>query len=148
MLDLICKYVHIIAVISWMAGILYIYRLFVYHAENIESKRLINEKRLVHEQFCLMEMRLYKYITFPAMLVAFVFAIFMIWLNQALLSYNWFVFKLLAAAGLMASTFYAGYLVKIFRLEMPNPRSKILRFLNEVPTIAMLIIIAMVVFRP
>nr|MBP9707743.1 CopD family protein [Oligoflexales bacterium] len=63
MLYLICKYVHIIAVISWMAGILYIYRLFVYDAENIESKRLINEKRLVDEQFCLMEMRLYKYIT-------------------------------------------------------------------------------------
>lgn len=131
-----------------MAGILYIYRLFVYHAENIESKRQENEKRLVHEQFCLMEMRLYKYITFPAMLVAFVFALFMIWLNQALLGNSWFIFKLLAASGLMVSTFYAGHLVKIFRLELANPTSKKLRFLNEVPTIAMLIIIAMLVFKP
>lgn len=142
------KFLHIIAVISWMAGILYLYRLFIYHAESNHSEKSSHDKKTVHELLTVMEMRLYKYITRPAMVVALIAAIGRIYMLPSLLSVPWFWVKTAAGLLLVGSTHYAGRLVVKFREKQPHPTSKALRYLNEVPTVLMIIIVAMVSYRP
>ena len=143
MLYLFIKWLHIIAIISWMAGILYLYRLFIYHVEygatNPEIAKLLK----------LMERRLYRYITFPAMIVAWFAGLSMVALNPFFLTQTWFMIKLFCILCLSYSTIYANHIHK--QLDL-NPKSsfssKQLRILNEVPTLLMMIIVAMVIFRP
>ena len=136
-------WLHIVAVISWMAGILYLYRLFIYHSERGRTNRDI------HDLLTVMERRLYVYITRPALFVASAAGITMILLNRALLAGGWLQVKLTLAVRLIASTFYAGKLCRVFADQSALvPRSKTLRFLNEVPTLLMLFIVGMVIFRP
>ena len=135
------KALHIIAVISWMAGILYLYRLFIYHTENQgDSSRT--------QLLSVMENRLYKYITVPAMLVSWFAALCMLSLNPALFKLGWFHAKLLLVIILTATTLYAWKIKQ--QLQQANFRhtSRQLRFLNEVPTLLMIVIVLLVVFRP
>ena len=136
------KWLHIVAVISWMAGILYLYRLLIYHRERGVASREI------HDLLSLMEYRLYTYITRPAMWVAAVAGLLMIWLNTQLLAGGWLHVKLMAVVLLMGATHAAG---KLARVAAKNPEtlpsSKALRIANEVPTVLMLVIVGMVVFR-
>ena len=143
MLYLSLKWLHIIAIISWMAGILYLFRLFVNHVDygthNVENHKLLMG----------MEYRLYRYITVPAMMVAWIAGISMISISHGLLLTFWLQVKLITVLLLTLCTLYAGKLVKTFSTENPKvPSGKTLRFINEVPTLLMMIIIAMVVFRP
>ncbi len=136
------KWLHILAVISWMCGVLYLYRLLINHKERgVSSKEN-------HELLCGMEYRLYRYITIPAMIVAAVAGSGMIYLVPEMLSAKWLLIKLMAVVLLIFATFYAGHL-KLIALEDPNklPSSKALRWMNEAPTILMLIIVWMVVFK-
>ena len=139
---LFAKWIHIVAIISWMAGILYLYRLFIYHVEygvnNPEIEKLLT----------LMEKRLYQYITLPAMVVAWIAGLSMVILNTFFIHQQWFIVKFVSIIFLTLSTLYAGKIrASLLRKEI-NHSSKTLRFLNEVPTILMVIIVAMVVFRP
>ena len=137
------KWLHIIAIISWMAGILYLYRLLIYHTERGRD----NEE--IHDLLALMEKRLYKYITIPAMLVSWLAGISMIVINEALLSQLWLISKIALVILLTGSTHYAGKVLKDFaKKQEPYLSSKTLRILNEVPTLLMMIIVAMVIFRP
>jgi putative membrane protein len=142
MMYLWMKWLHIVAVISWMAGILYLYRLLIYHRERGVSSREI------HDLLSLMEYRLYTYITRPAMWVSVIAGLGMIWLNQQLLSAGWLHVKLAAVVGLMGATQVAG---KLARNAAQNPeslpQSRTLRIANEVPTVLMLLIVGMVVFK-
>jgi putative membrane protein len=142
MMYLWVKWLHIVAVISWMAGILYLYRLLIYHRERGITSREI------HELLSLMEYRLYTYITRPAMWVSVIAGLGMIWLNQQLLSAGWLHVKLAAVVGLMGATQVAG---KLARHAAKNPeslpQSRTLRIANEVPTVLMLLIVGMVVFK-
>jgi putative membrane protein len=140
-LYLFFKWLHFVAVISWMAGILYLFRLYVNHAEKGQSPE-------VHEVLSGMEHRLYKYITMPAMLVSFAAGISMIVLNPGVVG-GWFHVKALCLLGLAGMTGYAGGLRRKFAARAPGlPTAKTLRIMNEVPTLLMMIIIAMAVFRP
>lgn len=142
MMYLWMKWLHIVAVISWMAGILYLYRLLIYHRERGVTSREI------HDLLSLMEYRLYTYITRPAMWVSVIAGLGMIWLNQQLLSAGWLHVKLAAVVGLMGATQVAG---KLARNAAKNPeslpQSRTLRIANEVPTVLMLLIVGMVVFK-
>ena len=131
---------HIIAVISWMAGLLYLFRLFVYHVEETTE--------VVKERFKVMEERLLRIITLPAMLATLLFGITMIVMNPALLGQKWLWAKLVLAGGMMFLTHYAGTL----RLDLADNRcahsSRRLRFLNEAPTLLMIFIVMLVILKP
>ena len=136
------KWLHIIAVISWMAGILYLYRLFIYHREKgVESRE-------IHDLLCVMEWRLYRYITVPAMIVAAIAGGLMIGLLPEMLASGWLKAKLIFVVLLIGSTHAAGGIMKRAALDVKSlPTSKALRFANEVPTLLMCLIVGMVVFK-
>ena len=137
------KWLHIVAVISWMAGILYLYRLLIYHSERGRSQPSI------HELLSLMERRLYRYITVPAMTVAVVAGLFMVGLAPQIGQTGWFGAKFILVLILILATLYAGKLHKTAAMDPGRlPHAKALRYLYEVPTILMLAIVALVVFKP
>lgn len=139
---MVLRWLHILAIISWMAGLLYIFRLFIYHVENRDSKD-------VQRIFPVMERRLYRVITLPAMLVAIVAAVGILWLAPVLISQLWMQIKIACALGMVGFTAYAGQLVDLFTdPQQAWPSSRRLRFLNEGPTLLMMIMVGMVVFRP
>lgn len=125
-----------------MAGILYLFRILINHRE----RGLLN--REIHELLSLMEKRLYRIITFPAMCVAIVAGIGMILLEPQMLRMGWLHVKLAAVVALIASTLWAGRLSRVAATN-PDvlPTSKTLRIMNEVPALLMMIIVGMVVFK-
>ena len=137
------KSLHVIAVISWMAGLLYLYRLFVYHAQYGKGNR---DKRELLE---LMEQKLYKIITMPAMLLSWAFGLSLLHFNPALMSQGWFHVKLTALI-LMTGMTHMGsaYMKKLKKDVGLAPSHKKFRILNEIPTILMVIIVIMVIVRP
>ncbi len=131
---------HLVAAISWMAGILYLYRLFIYHTEEGEA--------VVKARFCVMEERLSRIITLPAAIASIVLGIWMIVLAPGLLDERWMWVKLALATLLMGMTHFAGTVRRqLARGETPYT-SRTLRILNEVPTLLMIGIIFMVILRP
>ena len=136
------KALHLIAVISWMAGLLYLPRIFVYHAETKEN---IGQS----ETFKLMEKRLYFYIMNPAMILSWVFGFLLIH-SQGLesLGFLWMQIKLGLVTILTAYHFYLLIFLKDFQYDMNTKSSKFFRIINEIPTILLIIIIFVVVFKP
>ena len=137
----VIKALHLISVMSWMAGLLYLPRLFVYHAETtVGSVRA--------ETFKVMERRLLKAIMNPAMIASFVFGIWMIVLAPGLLYEPWMHVKILCVL-LMAGCH--GVFSKMRRRlendELPRP-PRAYRIWNEVPTVLMEIIVFMAVVKP
>lgn len=133
---------HVIAIISWMAGILYLYRLLVYAAERR------HEHALVEDLLKTMTRRLWKAITLPAMILAWLAGLTMVHLNPSLFGTTWFLVKFVSVILLTASTVYAGICVgKVQRGEI-LPKGRAFRFLNEVPTLLMIVIVVMVIVRP
>ena len=136
-------WLHIISVISWMAGVLYLYRLLINHRERGISSQDN------HELLVGMETRLYRYITMPAMLFAFLAGLAMVALNPALMKMGWFHAKFFVALLLIGATAYCKPLMRRAALDPASlPTGKSLRFLNEVPTIFMMVIVWLVVFKP
>jgi len=131
---------HIIAVISWMAGILYLWRLFIYHVEAKEQ--------VVKDTLSVMEMKLYRYITMPALTVAFILGVSMIVYNPNLLKYHWMHGKLFLAFLLIGVTHMAGAVRKKLLKGECRYTSKTLRILNEVPTLLMIGIVLLVILQP
>ena len=137
----IIKSLHIISVISWMVGLLYLPRLFVYHAG-------VPTGSVQSETFKVMERRLLKAIMTPAMVASFIFGLWMLALNPELLSEPWFHVKF-AAVFLMAGVH--GKFSKMRRLLENDEKplsSKTYRIWNEVPTVLMIIIVVMAVAKP
>ena len=137
----IIKSFHIISVISWMVGLLYLPRLFVYHADTPTGS-------VQAETFKVMERRLLKAIMTPAMIASFVFGVWMLALNLELFSEPWFYVKL-AAVFLLAGVH--GKFSKMQRLLENDEKplsSKAYRIWNEVPTVLMIIIVVMAVAKP
>lgn len=133
---------HVIAIISWMAGILYLYRLLVYAAERR------HEHAQVEDLLKTMSRRLWKAITLPAMIASWVAGLTMIFVNPGLLSMPWLHAKLGCVVGLTASTIYAGWQVSRVQAGAPLPSGRAFRFLNEVPTLLMILIVIFVIVRP
>ena len=136
------KALHLIAVVSWMAGLLYLPRIFVYHAETKEN---IGQS----ETFKLMEKRLYFYIMNPAMILSWVFGMLLIHSQGIIsLSFLWMKIKLGLVIILTGYHFYLLAVLKDFQIDSNTKSSKFFRIINEVPTILLIIIIFVVIFKP
>ena len=139
---LLLKSLHLIAVFSWMAGLLYLPRIFVYHVENLKEKNL----SLI---FKTMERKLYFYIMMPAMTLAWIFGLVLISnLGFDVLSTSWVKLKLLLVILLTLYHFYLAKLLNDFKLDQNTKSSKFFRIINEVPTILLILIVFIVVFKP
>jgi len=139
---LLLKSLHLIAAISWMAGLLYLPRIFVYHVENLKEKNL----SLI---FKTMERKLYFYIMMPAMTLAWIFGLVLISnLGFDVLSTTWVKLKLLLVILLTLYHFYLAKLLNDFKLDQNTKSSKFFRIINEVPTILLILIVFVVVFKP
>ena len=139
---LLFKSLHLIAVISWMVGLLYLPRIFVYHAENLKEKN-------TSSIFKIMERKLYFYIMTPAMILTWIFGLILVSsLSLAVLSAFWIKLKLLFVILLTLYHFYLFKLLNDFRLDQNTKSSKFFRIINEVPTILLILIVFIVVFKP
>ena len=139
---LLFKSLHLIAVISWMAGLLYLPRIFVYHVEN-------SEKKETTEIFEVMEKRLYFYIMRPAMILSWLFGIILIYINGIdIFSQLWMHIKLGLVVLLTIYHEYLGICLKSLKLKTNTKTSKFFRIINEVPTIILIFIIFIVIFKP
>ena len=134
------KAFHIIAVISWMAGLLYLPRLFVYHT-------MAKPGSEQSETFKVMERRLLKYIMLPAMIVNWGLGIAMI-LQGHLLTVPWFQAKLVAVLALSAMHGLLSRCTRDFSLDRNRHTQKFFRIVNEIPTILMIAIVLLVVLKP
>jgi len=125
-----------------MAGLLYLPRIFVYHVENLKEKNL----SLI---FKTMERKLYFYIMMPAMTLAWIFGLVLISnLGFDVLSTTWVKLKLLLVILLTLYHFYLAKLLNDFKLDQNTKSSKFFRIINEVPTILLILIVFVVVFKP
>ena len=142
---LLFKSIHLIAVISWMAGLLYLPRIFVYHSESIAN----NKSQDLMSTFKIMERRLFIYIMNPAMIVSWIFGILLIHtINIDNFSSLWLQFKLFFVIIL---TIYHFFLFQCLRKFAENNNSfspKIYRIINEIPTVLLILIVLIVVFKP
>jgi protoporphyrinogen IX oxidase len=139
---LLFKSLHLIAVISWMAGLLYLPRIFVYHVENFKDKN-------TSSIFKTMERKLYFYIMTPAMILTWVFGLILISsLGFEVLSTAWIKLKLLLVILLTLYHFYLSKLLNDFNLDQNIKSSKFFRIINEVPTILLILIVFVVIFKP
>jgi putative membrane protein len=140
---LLFKSLHLIAMISWMAGLLYLPRIFVYHCETEEKNTVQNET------FKTMERKLFNYIMMPAMILTWVFGIFLIHsLSFSIFFELWMQIKIVLVLLITLYHFYLGKCVRLFLVDRNNKSSKFYRFINEVPTVLLIIIIFVVVFKP
>ena len=139
---LLFKSLHLIAVISWMSGLLYLPRIFVYHVENIEKKQAT-------EIFEVMERRLYFYIMRPAMILTWLFGITLIFINGLeILSELWIQLKLFLIILLSIFHEYLGGCLYSLKQNTNTKSAKYFRIINEIPTILLIFIIFLVIFKP
>ena len=140
-LYLLFKSLHLIAVISWMAGLLYLPRIFVYHAEaDHDSQKLV---------FKTMERKLYNYIMMPAMLLSWIFGVLLIHsLGFEVFYEKWMQIKTVAVALLTFYHFTLGKYLNDFATDNNQKTSKFFRIYNEIPTIILILVIFVVVFKP
>ncbi|MBY0371618.1 protoporphyrinogen oxidase HemJ [bacterium] len=139
-LYLVSKSLHIISIVAWMAGVLYLYRLFVYHSQETEA--------VVKKRFEIMELRLFQYITRPAAVAALVFGFWMLYLAPDLLKAPWMHAKLLLVMGLLHYTFFAKRYMRQLAAGTCKTSTKTFRILNEVPTLLLILIVFLVVLKP
>ena len=142
---LLFKSIHLIAVISWMAGLLYLPRIFVYHSEAIAN----NKPEDLMSTFKVMERRLFIYIMNPAMITSWIFGILLIYSTDIdNLSNFWLQLKLLLVVVLTIYHFFLFQCLRKFTKNSNSYSSKFYRIINEIPTILLIIIIFIVVFKP
>ena len=141
-LYLFFKSLHLIAVISWMAGLLYLPRIFVYHVENIQKNQAV-------EIFLTMERKLYFYIMYPAMILSWIFGLLLISIiDFSSLSLLWLQLKLLLVILLTIYHFYLGICLKNLNENTNKRTSRFFRIINEIPTVLLIFIVFVVVFKP
>ena len=141
-LYLLFKSLHLIAVISWMAGLLYLPRIFVYHVENFEKKQ-------VTEVFEIMENRLFNYIMRPAMVLSWLLGtILILTVGIETFSLLWLQIKLILVFLLSIYNEYLGKCVKLLKLEENKKSAKFYRIINEIPTVLLIFIVFIVIFKP
>jgi len=142
---LLFKSIHLIAVISWMAGLLYLPRIFVYHSEAVQNKK---SEDLI-ETFKVMERRLLVYIMNPAMIVSWIFGVLLIHtIGMDNFGSIWLQLKL---AFVIILTIYHFFLFQCLRKFAENRNtysSKFYRIINEIPTVLLIGIIVVAVFKP
>ena len=141
-LYLLLKSLHLISVVSWMAGLLYLPRIFVYHAEN-------NSEVKTSEIFKIMEKKLYFYIMTPAMILSWFFGLLLIHsIGFEQIGQTWMISKLILVVILTLYHFYLGNILTRFNLDQNNRSHKFYRYINEIPTILLIFIVFVVIFKP
>ncbi len=139
---LLFKSLHLISVISWMAGLLYLPRIFVYHAQN-------NDEIKTSEIFKVMERKLYFYIMTPAMFLSWLFGLLLIHsVGLEQLSQTWMVLKIVFVILLTLYHFYLGKILNQFNINQNKRSHKFYRYINEIPTILLILIVFVVIFKP
>ena len=139
---LLFKSLHLIAVISWMAGLLYLPRIFVYHSQN-------SDKQLVSDVFKVMEKKLFFYIMTPAMTLSWIFGLILIHeICFEQLSQKWMILKLVFVIILTLYHFYLGRILRYFKLDLNRHSHNYYRYINEIPTLLLILIIFVVIFKP
>ena len=138
---LLFKSLHLISVISWMAGLLYLPRIFVYHSEN--------NNEIITTVFKTMERKLFYYIMTPAMILSWLFGLLLIHeIGFVQLSSLWLQLKLILVLILTGYHFYLGVLLNKFKIDQNQKSSKFYRYINEIPTLLLIFIIFIVIFKP
>ena len=139
---LLFKSLHLIVVISWMAGLLYLPRIFVYHTEN-------QNKNETTDIFKTMERKLFYYIMFPAMALSWIFGLILISIiGFSSLSFLWMQIKILLVTILTFYHFYLGICLNDLKNNIFKRSSRFFRIINEIPTILLIIIVFIVIFKP
>ena len=139
---LLFKSIHLIAVISWMAGLLYLPRIFVYHVEKRDNKE-------ISETFKIMERRLMIYIMNPAMILSWFFGLMLIMSHgSGMLSVLWIQLKLLLVVILTIYHFILAKFLKKFANDKNEKSAKFFRIINEIPTILLILIIFVIIYKP
>ena len=139
---LLFKSLHLISVISWMAGLLYLPRIFVYHAQN-------NSEPIISEVFKVMEKKLFFYIMTPAMILSWLFGLLLIHeIGFEQLGQTWMILKLVFVVLLTIYHIFLGSILNQFKLDLNEYSHKFFRYINEIPTILLILIIFVVVFKP
>ena len=138
---LLFKSLHLIAVVSWMAGLLYLPRIFVYHSEaDHDSQKTV---------FKTMERKLYNYIMMPAMLLSWLFGMLLIHsLGFNVFSELWMLLKTTLVVLLTFYHFLLGKYLEQFAIDNNTKPSKYFRIINEVPTIILIVVVFLVIFKP
>ncbi len=135
------KALHLIAVISWMAGLLYLPRIFVYHSETKSED--------VKETFKTMEKRLFLYIMNPAMILSWLFGILLLHsIGLQSLKEFWLISKIILVLSLTFYHFFLFGCIRKFNVDANDHSPKFFRIINEVPTVLLIVIIFLVIFKP
>ena len=139
---LLFKSLHLISVISWMAGLLYLPRIFVYHSQN-------STQQIISEVFKVMEKKLFFYIMTPAMILSWVFGLILIHeIGFDKLGQIWMILKLVFVILMTLYHFYLGRILGKFKEDLNTHSHKFYRFINEIPTLLLILIIFVVIFKP
>ena len=140
-LYLLFKSLHLIAVISWMAGLLYLPRIFVYHSEaNDTSQKTV---------FKTMERKLYNYIMMPAMILSWLFGFLLIHsLGFSVFGELWMQIKIISVVIMTYYHFTLGKYLNDFAIDNNQKTSKFFRIYNEIPTVILIVVIFVVIFKP
>ncbi len=139
-LVLLFKSLHFIFLIAWFAGLFYMFRLYVYHVENTDKPDFIGVIKV-------MEHKLYYYITVPAMVLTISFGSLLLYFSSTNITDLWILKKLTFVALLVGYNLYIGHTLKRFKKDDIFLTSKQCRIINEVPTIMLISIIFIAVFR-
>ncbi|MBD2346248.1 protoporphyrinogen oxidase HemJ [Anabaena subtropica] len=139
------KAFHIIGIVVWFAGLFYLVRLFIYHVEANQEPE--PARTILKNQYQIMETRLYKIITTPGMLVTVAMAIGLVSTEPEVLKQGWLHFKLLFVALLLGYHHYCGRLMKKLAADECRWSSQQLRALNEAPTVMLVVIVMLAVFK-
>ena len=137
---LILKSLHIVAMVAWFAGLFYLPRLFVYHAES-DSTAVIDQLRI-------MESRLYRAIMNPAIAAVYLLGFALLVLNPYLIMQTWLQIKLALVVALTAYHVSLGRMLRAMLATPPSRSSKFFRIYNEVPTIALILIVFLAILKP
>ena len=139
---LFIKSLHLIAVISWMAGLLYLPRIFVYHVEN-------KEKKEATDIFETMEKRLFFYIMRPAMIVSWILGLILIYLNGIeIFSQFWMQLKIVLVILLSVYNDYLGKCLESLKNKTNTRSPKFFRIINEIPTVILIFVVFLVIYKP
>ena len=139
---LLLKSLHLIAVISWMAGLLYLPRIFVYHVEN-------KEKKQVTDIFEVMEKKLFNYIMVPSMMLTWLFGIILIYINGLEILFQlWIQLKFFLVILLSIFNEYLRRCIYSLKNNTNIKSAKFFRIINEIPTILLILIVFLVIFKP
>lgn len=138
------KSFHLISVVAWMAGLLYLPRLFVYHSNNLKNDSELSET------FKTMERKLFRFIMNPAMMFTWFFGIVLIFTPSVvdLSSDMWFYIKIIMVLAMTWFHHWLGKRRKEFLADANTRSHKTYRMMNEVPTVLMIVIVIMVIVKP